>query len=135
MSANDPSGNPANSNPGGNPDSNPDSNPSSTAPPVPRRQLDPGTFEVMSRNRSSGVGTGVGWVFVVDGANNLTVEHWALKPAYSSPSSTQDMVVVKVASGYESFADFLEAMQELNNEGANFRYVRSDSYAFVDLPE
>ena len=102
---------------------------------VPSRQLYPGTFEVLSRNRSNGNTSVVGHVYVVGGSSNLVVGHWAPNAAYASPSSTQDMQVAQVTPGHSSLSAFLSAMHALESQGATFSYVRADCYSFSSLPD
>lgn len=102
----------------------------------PSRQLYPGTFEVRSKNRSSGATSVVGHVYVEGAGSNLIVEHWALRPAYASPDNAQDMVVVQVSSGYNSLSAFLSAMHAIEAQtGQTFSYVRADCYSFSSLPD
>lgn len=100
---------------------------------VPTRQLDPGTYDV----RQPGPGGPpplVGFVFV-EGSGDLRVEHWALNPAFASPTGAVGMEVKQSpGAGYPSLAAFLDAMRQLQPSNAPFRYVRATCEYFAELP-
>ena len=102
---------------------------------APPRQLAPGTFDVISRNRSNGTPTLVGHVYVVGAGSNVIVEHWALSPAYGSPDSSQDMAVERRSQGYGSMAAFVSAMHDIEAQGNfTFSYVHAECTNYTTLP-
>ncbi|MCG8418430.1 MAG: hypothetical protein MJE77_10850 [Proteobacteria bacterium] len=97
------------------------------------RQLDPGSYKVLSRNNEEE--SSVGSVFAEGIAGEHVIEHWILSEGHDSPSLSQDMVVAPTEDSFDSLNGFFSAMRERSRSWQSVTYVKATCEYYDNIPD